>query len=132
MHTLSRKNGSRLKQDGRYDNSEISEMTEYALSALTEAGYIPYYLYRQKQMLGNLENVGYALPGRQCVNNVTTMEDCMSVIACGAGSITKAVDLSRGKIVRFAALRDSALYVERFDEKAEEKRNFLQKQFTNA
>ena len=132
VHTLSRKNGSQLKQDGKYDNSEISKMTDYALTALSAAGYIPYYLYRQKQMLGNLENVGYSLPGKQCVNNVTTMEDCMSVIACGAGSITKAVDSSRGKIVRFASLRDSALYIERFDEKAEEKRNFLQKQFTNA
>ena len=132
VHTLSRKNGSQLKQDGKYDNSEISKMTDYALTALSAAGYIPYYLYRQKQMLGNLENVGYSLPGKQCVNNVTTMEDCMSVIACGAGAITKAVDLSRGKIVRFASLRDSALYIERFDEKAEEKRNFLQKQFTNA
>lgn len=131
VHTLSRKNGSKLKQDGKYDNAEISRMTDYALVTLKDAGYVPYYLYRQKQMLGNLENVGYSLPGKQCVNNVTTMEDCMSVIACGAGSITKAVDLTRGKITRFAALRDSELYIERFDEKADEKRNFLQKQFTN-
>lgn len=132
VHTLSRKNGSKLKQDGKYDNSEISRMTDYALITLKDAEYIPYYLYRQKQMLGNLENVGYSLPGKQCINNITTMEDCMSVIACGAGSITKAVNMTRGKITRFAALRDSELYIERFDEKAEEKRNFLQKQFTNA
>lgn len=130
VHTLSRKNGSQLKQDGKYDNSEIAEMTDYARAAMAGNGYLPYYLYRQKQMLGNLENVGYTLPGKQCVNNVTTMEDCMSVIACGAGAITKAVDLQRGKITRFAALRETALYIERFDEKAEEKRNFLQKQFT--
>ncbi|MFR6640504.1 MAG: hypothetical protein ACLUSP_03485 [Christensenellales bacterium] len=62
VHTLSRKNGSELKQSGRFDNSAIGDMTDYALSALTDAGYLPYYLYRQKQMLGNLENVGYCLP----------------------------------------------------------------------
>ncbi len=131
VHTLSRKNGSQLKQSGKYDNDEISGMTEYAFRTLCDCGYLPYYLYRQKQMLGNLENVGYSLSKKQCKNNITTMEDCMSVIACGAGSITKAVDFTHGKITRFAALRDSALYIERFAEKAEEKRKFLQKQFTN-
>lgn len=82
VHTLSRKNGSELKQAGIYDNCYVPAMTGYALEKLGKSGYIPYYLYRQKQMLGNLENVGYCKPGKQCINNITTMEDCMSVIAC--------------------------------------------------
>ena len=132
VHTLSRKNGSELKQEGRYFNSDIELMTEYAFDKLTDKGYIPYYLYRQKQMLGNLENVGYCLKGKQCVNNVTTMEECLSVIACGAGSISKAVSSREKRIVRFADLRDVKLYLDRFDEKLAEKRNFFQKQFTKA
>lgn len=130
VHTLSRKNGSELKQQGRYFNSDISDMTEYAKNALAADGYIPYYLYRQKSMLENLENVGYCKPGKQCKNNVTTMEDCLSVIACGAGAITKAVSGSEKRIERFAGLRDVRLYLDRFDEKIEEKRKFCQKQFT--
>ena len=132
VHTLSRKNGSELKQSGRFDNSAIGDMTDYALSALTDAGYLPYYLYRQKQMLGNLENVGYCLPGKQCLNNVTTMEDCTSVLACGAGAIEKAVDVSANRIERFANMRDVRLYVSDFEEKMQRKRNFRLKQFTKA
>ena len=132
VHTLSRKNGSELKQSGRFDNSAIGDMTDYALSALTGAGYLPYYLYRQKQMLGNLENVGYCLPGKQCLNNITTMEDCTSVLACGAGAIEKAVDVSANRIERFANMRDVRLYVSDFEEKMQRKRNFRLKQFTKA
>lgn len=132
VHTLSRKNGSELKQSGRFDNSAIGDMTDYALSALTDAGYLPYYLYRQKQMLGNLENVGYCLPGKQCLNNITTMEDCTSVLACGAGAIEKAVDVSANRIERFANMRDVRLYVSDFEEKMQRKRNFRLKQFTKA
>lgn len=130
VHTLSRKNGSELKQVGIYDNGDVPAMTRYSLEKLGKSGYIPYYLYRQKQMLGNLENVGYCKPGKQCINNITTMEDCMSVIACGAGSITKAVSHGEKRIARFADLRDVKLYIDRFDEKSAEKRKFCQKQFT--
>ena len=131
VHTLSRKNGSQLKQQGKYDNSDISLMTEYAYEKLTSGEYIPYYLYRQKQMLGNLENVGYCISGKQCVNNITTMEDCMSVVACGAGAISKIVETRENRIERLANLRDVRLYLQQFDKKLEEKEIFLEKQFTN-
>lgn len=130
VHTLSRKNGSELKQGGRFDNDEVAAMTELAYESLTKAGYVPYYLYRQKQMLGNLENVGYCLSGKQCLNNVTTMEDCTSVLACGAGAIEKAVHLGENRIERFANVRDIRLYLETFQEKMQAKRNFRLKQFT--
>ncbi len=130
VHTLSRKNGSALKESGRYYNDDVPEMVRLAFSRLTKSGYLPYYLYRQKQMLGNLENVGYALPGKQCANNVTTMEECLSVIACGAGAITKAVTDGERRIERLVNLRDVELYLQEFDKKLQTKRNFLQKQFT--
>ncbi len=130
VHTLSRKNGSMLKQQGKYYNDDIALMTEYANEKLCSSGYIPYYLYRQKQMLGNFENVGYCKPGKQCVNNITTMEDCMSVVACGAGAISKIVENRENRIERLANLRDVRLYMQQFDKKLEEKENFLKKQFT--
>lgn len=129
VHTLSRKNGSVLKESGRYCNDDVSDMVRLAFSGLTENRYLPYYLYRQKQMLGNLENVGYALPGKQCANNVTTMEECLSVIACGAGAITKAVTDGERRIERLANLRDVELYLQEFDKKLRIKRDFLQKIF---
>lgn len=132
VHTLSRKNGSELKNGGAYYNAYVAQMTEYAAEKTKSAGYIPYYLYRQKQMLGNLENVGYCLPEKQCVNNITTMEDCLSVIACGAGAITKVVSNAGKRIARFAGIRDVKMYLGRFDEKTQEKRNFLEKQFTKS
>jgi oxygen-independent coproporphyrinogen-3 oxidase len=126
VHTLSRKNGSNLKLTGAsYTNDEIELMTNFARNKLGENGYIPYYLYRQKQMLGNLENVGYCKSGKQCVNNISTMEEFNSVIACGAGAISKIVQGYPSKIERFANMRDVKLYLERFDERLDAKEKFL-------
>ncbi|MBR2988160.1 MAG: radical SAM protein, partial [Clostridia bacterium] len=130
VHTLSRKNGSALAQGGKFDNAEVEKMVDYAFTKLTANGYLPYYLYRQKQMLGNLENVGYCKAGKQCVNNVTTMEDCLSVIACGAGAISKIVHSNENRIERFANMRDLRLYMQNFDEKLKDKLFFYEKQFT--
>ena len=132
VHTLSRKNGSNLKLTGAsYTNDEIEEMTDFARKELGKNAYIPYYLYRQKQMLGNLENVGYCKRGKQCVNNVSTMEEFNSVIACGAGAISKIVQGNPSKIERFANMRDVKLYLERFDERLEAKGKFLHENIKN-
>lgn len=129
VHTLARKNGSELKCRGG-GGSGAAEMVDFARRELRGAGYIPYYLYRQKQMTDNLENVGYCLPGKQCANNVTTMEECISVVGCGAGAISKAVISGEKRIVRFAGMRDVRLYLERYREKWQDKQNFCRKQFT--
>ena len=65
------------------------EMITAARHRLTAAGWKPYYLYRQKYMAGNLENVGYAMPGRACLYNIGNMEETASVLALGAGAISK-------------------------------------------
>ena len=64
-------------------------MIALARRELTTGGWKPYYLYRQKYMAGNLENVGYAKPGRACLYNIGNMEETASVLALGAGAITK-------------------------------------------
>ena len=75
-------------------------MLEYALDALEGGGYRPYYLYRQKYMSGALENVGWALPGKESVYNIVMMEELQSVISAGGGGVTKLVDPAAGRILR--------------------------------
>ena len=125
VHTLSVKNGSALKNDGgEVVNADVEKMVDDAYSLLTGIGYRPYYLYRQKNMLGNLENVGYSLPGRICANNVTTMEETLSVVACGAGAISKRI-FPEGRIERLANLRDAALYIEQEEQRLKKKIDFF-------
>lgn len=94
VHTLSVKRGSVLNMEGLVStpSSDGEKMVEYAYKTLTEAGYEPYYMYRQKNTFGRLENVGYALPGKACVYNVDIMEEIRSVHASGAGAISKKVE----------------------------------------
>lgn len=112
VHALSKKNGSGIRYE-HGENSAAAEMAEYALGARGE--YRPYYLYRQKRQAGNLENIGFSLVGKECVNNITTMEETVGVMACGAGAISKAI--GGGNITRFANMRDVPLYLSRYEEK---------------
>ena len=89
-------------------------MTDLAYRLLKAGGYGPYYMYRQKYMSGNLENCGYTLDGRACVYNVDIMEETHSVLAAGAGSISKLV--TGGRIERQADIKDVSEYIKRFDE----------------
>ncbi|MCL2798156.1 MAG: radical SAM protein [Firmicutes bacterium] len=126
VHTLSRKRGSALKEQAIQEFAGgITEMTDCARDFLTGQGYLPYYLYRQKQMLENLENVGYSLPGFQCVNNITVMEEMLSVVAIGAGAISKLVLPRENRIERLANPKDVKLYLERFDEILDKKGRFF-------
>lgn len=125
VHSLSKKNGSAIRYtDG--ENENAASMVEYALNSSDD--YVPYYLYRQKRQAGNLENVGFALPGYECVNNITVMEETVGVMACGAGAISKVV--GNGEIKRFANMRDIGLYIERYEEKTKEKLKFFEDFFS--
>lgn len=116
VHSLSKKNGSEIRYTSG-ENESASKMIDYALSHLDE--YRPYYLYRQKRQVCNLENVGLSLPKKECINNITTMEESVGVMACGAGAISKIV--CDGNIVRFANMRDVSLYIDRYEEKIQAK-----------
>lgn len=74
----------------------------YALVKTRNAGYVPYYIYRQKNTVGNLENVGYAKPGSEGLYNIYMMEDVHSVFACGAGGVTKLIDKKNKTMKRIA------------------------------
>ncbi|MCI8510324.1 MAG: coproporphyrinogen dehydrogenase HemZ, partial [Lachnospiraceae bacterium] len=89
-----------------------------------EMGLAPYYLYRQKNMAGNFENVGYAAPGKAGLYNVLMMEEKQSIVALGAGSISKRV-YPDGRIERCENVKDVALYIQKIDEMMERKRKLL-------
>lgn len=94
-------------------------------------GLFPYYLYRQKNMAGNGENVGFARPGKEGITNILGMEEVHSIVACGAGAITKRVfqapegDAHHGLIRRSANVRELKAYLSRIDEMIERKRTLF-------
>ena len=95
VHTFSVTRSSEFKTEGRFDRSSViaSESVDYSQRALGQAGYLPYYMYRQKNTVGNLENVGYAKPGHEGLYNIYMMEEIHSIFAAGASSVTKLVSL---------------------------------------
>ena len=126
VHTLSVKKGSCL-QGQNVKNSAVKKMVDYAYKMLSKSGYVPYYMYRQKNQLGNLENIGYALSGKQCRFNVDSMEETVSILACGANAISKFVDHKNHKILRASNAKFLQDYISRLDELIERKNKIFQK-----
>lgn len=128
VHSLSIKRGSVLMLDG-YGNAQNNElanqMSDYAFATLTAAGYVPYYMYRQKNTQGRLENVGYTLPGHACVYNVDIMEETHSIHASGAGAISKKVIANQNRIERLAQIKEVKGYIERIDASIDKKQAFF-------
>ncbi len=91
VHTLALKRSSNLVTDNKESltGDVAASMLSLVQSKLTEAGYLPYYMYRQSKCLGNLENVGWAKEGYEGLYNVYMMEECHTVLAVGAGAVTK-------------------------------------------
>ena len=104
VHTLALKKGAKLMEEqGKLCTpQEVADMLAYAEQTLRGAGYVPYYLYRQKYMSGSFENVGWAKPGAECAYNIIMMEELQSVLSLGAGGITKLVNPATGKIDRLS------------------------------
>lgn len=134
VHTLALKRGSELREKAASEGSDASVvgMVENAREILHEAGYYAYYMYRQKYVRGNLENVGYTLPGSQCLYNIDMMEERRSVLACGANAISKRIFASQNRIERLADTKDVSLYIERIESSVNDKKKFFraEKQFT--
>ena len=117
VHTLCLKKGSKLKEEySRLSEGEIIKMIDYSHQDLQNAGYNPYYLYRQKYMAGNLENTGYSKPNKECIYNIDVMEEFSSNVACGANSVSKRVFLSENRIERYGAPKDIKTYINKVDE----------------
>lgn len=93
IHTLALKKGSPLYEGKGLDQvaseSQVEDMVAYARERLLAMGYEPYYLYRQQYMRGQLENIGYSLPGKACQYNIHMMEEAQSILSIGPGSSSK-------------------------------------------
>lgn len=126
IHTLSIKRGSELKTEGGDTSAEldVQKMVEYSYPTLIKAGYKPYYMYKQKNMIGNLENIGY-FKEKPSIFNVDSMEEFASIIACGANAISKRYYSLNNKIERFANLKNINEYITRIDEMIEKKNNLF-------
>lgn len=126
VHSLAIKRAARLNtQKGLYsdyksvNSAKIMEMTSrYA----ADMGMLPYYLYRQKNMTGNFENVGYSTQGKAALYNILIMEEMQTIAAVGAGASTKLFIPAENRIERIENVKDVGVYLERFDEMLDRKR----------
>ena len=127
VHTLAIKKGSGLKL-ASYDNYGVdlpTKMVDYSRRAIEGAGYTPYYMYKQKYMSGNLDNTGYMKDGKACIYNIDIMEETHTIIATGAGGISKRVFHSEGRIERLANPKGIDVYMEREEKILSDKKNFF-------
>lgn len=126
VHTLAIKRASKLrevKEDYTLSKKqEIEEMLSATYTHLSNMGLTPYYLYRQKNILGNLENVGFSKPNKACIYNVQIIEEKQTIIALGAGAVSKIVSHNGKKISRIENVKDVKNYIERIDEMLERKK----------
>ncbi len=118
VHTLALKRSATLVTDKRETNTGdlASLMLSYTYKALTGAGYIPYYMYRQSKSLGNLENVGWAKDGFEGLYNVYMMEECHTILSVGAGAVTKLKNPDGNEIERIFNYKYPYEYISDFDE----------------
>ena len=127
VHCLSLKSGAKLKEETAYlENGYISEMVAVSRAILSENGYLPYYMYRQKYQVGNNENVGWTKPNKACVYNIDIMEETADNLAVGANAVSKRVYNDKGLITRFASQKDLKTYIEGVEETISKKRAFFE------
>ena len=127
VHTLAIKRSSRLHLENAPlpDGDTAAAMVQLGLDTALALGMEPYYLYRQKYMAGNQENVGYALPGHACQYNVDIMEETTHILALGAGGISKRVYPEEGHIGRAPNVSNIEQYIARWREMAGRKRELF-------
>ncbi len=123
VHTLALKRSSELNASGAgvSDGNTAKQMLEYASSRLNASRYEPYYMYRQSKCVGNLENVGWCKSGKDCLYNIFMMEECHTVIAVGAGAVTKLCDPQSTNVQRIFNFKYPYEYISGFDKITERK-----------
>ena len=129
VHCLAVKRASKLKdidKDFHYKQAEIvAEMLEASRKILGDAGYIPYYMYRQKHMAGAFENTGYCKKDKDCIYNIRIMDEHQTIIALGAGGITKVYYPAENRLERVANVTNYQEYINRIDEMLDRKEKNL-------
>ena len=122
VHTLTLKRASRIVMDQQEQSyADVAAMLERC-SLLPAAGYRPYYLYRQKNTLQNLENVGWSKPGSEGFYNIYIMEEVQTILSAGAGGSTKLVDAAGHRMQRIFNFKYPNEYIQRFEEVLERKK----------
>jgi coproporphyrinogen dehydrogenase HemZ len=129
VHTLSFKRASEMTRNkDKYkvaDRDTVGEMMNMATNWSRENGYVPYYMYRQKNILGNLENVGYCKPGEESIYNIVIMEEVQTILGIGCGASSKFVHPKTGKITQFHNPKDPAAYIMTFEDAIQKKIDIL-------
>ncbi len=114
VHTLSFKRASEMTRNrDRYrvaSRDEIRQMMQMATEWTKAKGYTPYYLYRQKNILGNLENVGYSLAGQESIYNIMIMEEVQTILGLGCGAVSKLIAPESDRLTRFPNPKDPKTY----------------------
>ncbi len=129
VHTMAIKRASKLKESidefSLTKQAVIEEMLDITKSYAKEMGMVPYYMYRQKQILGNYENIGYSIPGKECIYNMLIMEEKETIIALGAGGISKIFFPNENRLERVPNVKNLQFYIDRVDEMVDRKRKFF-------
>ncbi len=124
VHSLAVKRAAKLaKERKKYTMQNTNEWMQTVGKYATMLGMEPYYLYRQKNMAGNLENIGYARLGREGLYNILIMEEKQTIVSCGAGGLTKVI--RDGRPLRIENVKDVGVYRDRLPEMIERKRAVL-------
>ncbi|MBR3593885.1 MAG: coproporphyrinogen dehydrogenase HemZ [Clostridia bacterium] len=125
VHSLALKRAATLSTEGELPEKTVGDMAKNMVSAarsrISAAGIAPYYMYRQSKTVGNLENVGYSLPGKECLYNVYIMDETHTILACGASAVTKLKEPCGNFIERIFNYKYPYEYINRFGELMERK-----------
>ena len=130
VHSLSMKRASTITVKGELPDIKVGAdatlMVDYARQRLSEAGIRPYYMYRQSKTVGNLENVGYAKDGKECLYNVYIMDETHTILACGASAVTKLREPNGDNIERIFNYKYPYEYINRFNDMLDRKSGILE------
>ena len=130
VHTLCMKRASRLPTEGvtldLQQARDAREMLAYTQNILGQNEYIPYYMYRQSRMVGNLENVGWSKKGFESLYNVYVMDETHTILACGSGGVTKLKRNNPDYLERIFNFKYPYEYIDRFDELIQRKSGIMQ------
>ena len=128
VHTLAIKHSARLNHaETPYEHTDfgtICDMLDLSRQVCSRMNLHPYYLYRQKQMAGNMENVGYAREGKEGIYNILIMEEKQTIVGCGAGSSTK-IPIGDKGVTRVENVKDPGVYIDRIEDMIARKRDEL-------
>jgi oxygen-independent coproporphyrinogen-3 oxidase len=131
-HSLAVKRASKLKEKlignefiPMIAMKDAGDMMDYVQENLSANGYVPYYMYRQKQIAGNLENVGYCKKGYECIYNIQMIEEKETIIAFGADAESKIIFHEENRMERFANKKDLNEYINTIADNSDKKLQFL-------